>query len=168
MQTQSAMRLQLLQMPLVCGIYENQIFQTMIQKFKAIGLRHHNWIYGEDLYHHCGNVQILIQVGAFDVQPETVCQCIGAMDSEGNEIYEGDIVEYEIPQRSEMGNVITSTSACGIVFFNYETLAFCLRVKQGNDTHICSFASLFECEFRLKVIGNRFDERTRCSEKANN
>lgn len=140
----------------------------MIQKFKAVGLKSNTWIYGTDLYRYCGNVQILIQGGAFDVRPDTVCQYIGAEDSEGNEIYENDIVEYAIPKRSEMGDIITQTYNRGVVFFNYEMLAFCLRIFQDGETYICSFADLLECGFTLKVVGNRFDDLMRCSEKPNN
>ena len=140
----------------------------MIQKFKAIGLKSNTWIYGTDLYHYGKNVQILIQGGAFDVHPDTISQYIGTEDSEGDEIYENDIVEYSIPQLSEMGDIITETYNRGVVFFSYETLAFCLGVKQGGETHICSFADLLECNFKLKVVGNRFDDLTRCSEKPNN
>ena len=103
-----------------------------------------------------------------EVIEDTVCQYIGAEDSDGNEIYEGDVVEYAIPQRSEMGDIIIQTYNRGVVFFNYEMLAFYLLVTQNNKNFLCSFADLLKGRFTLKVVGNKFDELTRCSEKANN
>ena len=148
----------------------------MIRKFKGIcggqtssNKKFDGWVYGEGVFTRgINNVYLNHKLAMIEVIEDTVCQYIGVEDSDGNEIYENDIVEYAIPQRSEIGDIITRTYNRGVVFFNYETLAFYLLVTQNGKTFICSFADLLKGGFTLKVIGNKFDELTRCSEKPNN
>lgn len=148
----------------------------MKRKFKGIyggqtcgNKRFDGWVYGEGVFTRGSNdVYLNHHFAMIEVIADTVCQYIGAEDSEGNEIYENDIVEYATPHRSEMGDIITQTYNRGVVFFNYEMLAFYLLVAQDNKTFICSFADLLEGGFTLKVIGNKYDDLMRCSEKPNN
>ncbi len=130
----------------------------MIRKFKGINKQYNSWVFGESVFTPGINyVYINHHLTLIDVIENTVSQYIGVEDSEGNEIYENDIVEYTLAHRIDNGEVVTETYARGTVFFNYETLAFCLRVIQDNKTYICSFADLLEGNFKLKVVGNIFD-----------
>lgn len=67
-------------------------------KFKAKRLDGKGWAIG-DLLHSYENGAIIVPIeggGAFSVDPSTVCMFTGLTDCEGNEVWEGDVVEREI------------------------------------------------------------------------
>lgn len=130
----------------------------MIRKFKGINKQCGDWVYGEGIFTRgINDVYLNHKRLMIEVIEGTVCQYIGVEDSDGNEIYENDIVEYTYPYHNEEGDIITETYNRGVVFFSYETLAFRIGVKQGGEINICSFADLLEGNFKLKVVGNTFD-----------
>ena len=80
----------------------------------------------------------------FAVDPETVCQFTGLTDCEGNEIWEGDILEGE--------------SKCEIVFFKGN---FAIRYINSNGKDCVDPLHYFIKEdgtVECKVIGNKFDK----------
>lgn len=67
-------------------------------KFKAKSLNSGEWVVG-DLAHRitdtCIAVKDMDDIVYYPVDPATVCQFTGLKDCEGNEVWEGDIVEFE-------------------------------------------------------------------------
>lgn len=84
----------------------------------------------------------------FELNPETFCQCTGLKDSEGNLIYENDILETETPHGKENGVVY------------YQELDTSFRVWQESFT--MNLALVMErtrtMDWKVRVIGNRFDK----------
>ena len=86
-----------------------------------------------------------------DIDAETISQCTGLEDSEGNLIYENDILEIETPHGKDNGVVY------------YQELDTSFRVWQ--EAFTMGLALVIEhirtMGWKVKVIGNKFDNEER-------
>lgn len=117
-------------------------------KFKAKRLDGKGWAIG-DLLHSYENGAIIVPIeggGTFSVDPATVCQFTGLKDRDGNEVWEGDILEREIPKGTS--DVVIRRAAV-----EFDEGHFALGY---NMTYPLGY-TLGEGLFR--VVGNVFDEK---------
>lgn len=128
--------------------------ENRIIKFKAKRLDNDEWVEGY-YYKECDNTYIiedrqersmLNRNEAVLVDPATVCQFTGLKDRDGNEVWEGDILEREIPKGTS-GVVIRRAAV------EFDEGHFALGY---NMTYPLGY-TLGEGLFR--VVGNVFDEK---------
>lgn len=114
-------------------------------KFKAKSTLDGAWVQGDLIHKEDGKIAILRNgFNVSEVDPSTVCQFTGLTDCEGNEIWEGDILE--------------GVSNCEIVF----TKGTFATHSISDDGKVYSYPlCYFVKEDRMvddEVVGNKFDK----------
>ena len=107
------------------------------------------WVSG---FLHCKNDKWYIsnKAGspfAYEVRPDTICQCTGLKDKNGKLIWENDIVAYWDTYNTENG--LAEMDCIGKVVWDDETISFQVTNRLSAE----SYEVLDECS----VIGNIFD-----------
>lgn len=85
---------------------------------------------------------------AFEIRPETICQCTGLKDRNGKMIWENDIVAYWDSYSTESG--LAEADCIGKVVWDDETISFQVTNRLSAE----SYEALGD---ECSVIGNVFD-----------
>ena len=117
--------------------------------FKAKRIDNGEWVTG---FLHCKDDKWYIsnKVGspfAYEVRPDTICQCTGLKDKNGKLIWENDVVSYWDTYSTENGQA--EADCDGQVVWDDETMSFQVTNRLSAE----SYEVLDECS----VIGNLFD-----------
>ena len=123
-------------------------------KFKAKRLDNGQWVSG-DLTHSLDcklNILGFVEeddgrmgfTGAYQIAPDTVCQFTGLKDCDGNEIYEGDILEGDLK--------------CEIVYTKGTFAAFSISYDKREYSYPLCYFVREDGTVDGKVVGNKFDK----------
>jgi uncharacterized phage protein (TIGR01671 family) len=97
---------------------------------------------------------------AFEVRPDTICQCTGLKDKNGKLIWENDIVEFQFDNEDCPFPNKDTKKRKGKVFFSDYRASFSIAMgrrgsKSLNNDDLFKY---IQCGNRVKVIGNIFDD----------
>lgn len=114
-------------------------------KFKAKSILDRAWVIGDLIHKEDGTIAILRNgFNVSDVDPSTVCQFTGLKDCEGNEIWEGDILEGESNCKIVFTKGTFATHSIGDSGKAY-SYPLCYFIKEDGMVD-------------GKVVGNKFDK----------
>jgi uncharacterized phage protein (TIGR01671 family) len=96
---------------------------------------------------------------AFEVRPDTICQCAGLKDKNGKLIWENDIVEFQFDNEDcPLPNKDTKKRK-GKVFFSDYRASFSIAMgRRGSKSLNNDLFKYIQCVNRVEVIGNIFDD----------
>lgn len=147
-------------------------------KFRGKDFHSGEWFYGNLFVKDShGRTHISTpKCGCFRINPETVGQFTGVIDEEGQEVFEGDILEadYKYDRIGPNGGVDPENDCIcyGVVEFDNDTLQWALNVYKA-ENHIREYIEEVDCSLvplcifgheygyanpNVKVIGNRYDD----------
>lgn len=120
-------------------------------KFKTKRLDNGEWVYGSLIRSTAGvkerayivdNFSSMSDYSVIGVDPSTVCQFTGLKDCKGNEIWEGDIVEFEIYDLYK-GNI---------------KIEAVIEYTNSGYVAVADGISYSLCTRHIRVVNNKFDK----------
>lgn len=120
-------------------------YGSLIKVLPRTGYNGYKWecgIHAPSIYDNTAHLNWNLDVQY--VETETIGQFTGMLDKNGNKIYEGDIIEYQVPKRTDRAVVI------------FEKGMFCAKIPFNGGVLTYSLQTLIE-NSNPRVIGNVHD-----------